>query len=197
MAERLNIDKTKTALVVVDLQKGIVAMPAEPHLSNVVVNNVARLVMVFHRSKMPVFLTKTMPSLDLKDALQPLTDSAPVKFEITPNWSDIVPALSPGPNDFIITKRQWSAFYGTELDLELRRRGITTIVLCGIATNIGVESTARTAYECGYNQIFVEDAMTAHSQKEHDHVIEFIFQKIGRVRETEDVLADVATLDVL
>ena len=107
----------------------------------------------------------------------------------SPDWADIVPEVGPKPGDFIITKRQWGAFYGTELDLELRRRGITTIVLCGISTNIGVESTARFAYEYGYNQIFAEDASAAASEEEHKHTITKIFPRLGLVRKTEEIIS--------
>jgi nicotinamidase-related amidase len=89
----------------------------------------------------------------------------------------------------IITKRQWGAFYGTDLDLQLRRRGIDTIVLCGIATGIGVDTTAREAYQHGFNQIFVEDAMTAITKEEHDYVCNYIFPRIGKVRSTEKVIS--------
>ena len=106
------------------------------------------------------------------------------------SWAEIVPELGPKPGDFVVTKHQWGAFYGTELDLELRRRGITTIVLCGISTNIGVESTARFAYEYGYNQIFVEDAMSAMSTEEHQSTVSKIFPRIGLVRKTEEIVAD-------
>jgi len=81
------------------------------------------------------------------------------------------------------------AFYGTELDLQLRRRGVDTIILCGISTNAGVESTARDAYERGYQQVFVEDAMAARDAEEHRHTVTTLFPRIGRVRSTEDVLA--------
>ena len=84
---------------------------------------------------------------------------------------------------------QWGAFYGTELDLQLRRRGIDTILLAGISTNVGVESTARDAYERGYEQVFVEDAMAARSPDEHAHTIRTVFARIGRVRFTAEVLA--------
>ena len=80
------------------------------------------------------------------------------------------------------------AFYGTELDLQLRRRGITTIILLGIATNFGVESTARFAYEYGYNQIFIEDAMTSLTEEAHTFVIKIIFPRIGKVRKTNELL---------
>ena len=90
----------------------------------------------------------------------------------------------------MITKRQWGAFYGTDLDLQLRRRGRTTIVLCGIATCFGVESTARGAYEHGYEQIFAEDAMAALTAAEHEHAITRVLPRIGRIRTTAQILAD-------
>ena len=92
-------------------------------------------------------------------------------------------------NAITITKRQWGAFYGTELDLQLRRRGIDTIVLCGISTSIGVDTTAREAYQHGYNQIFVEEAMTAGTKEEHDYVCKYIFPKIGKMRTSEEVIS--------
>jgi nicotinamidase-related amidase len=106
------------------------------------------------------------------------------------NWADIVPEMGPKHGDFVITKHQWGAFYGTELDLEFRRRAITTMVLCGIATNIGVESTARFAYEYGYQQIFAEDAMSAMSAEEHVFTVTKIFPRIGLVRITKEIIAD-------
>jgi nicotinamidase-related amidase len=107
-----------------------------------------------------------------------------------PDWADIVPELGPKQGDFVITKHQWGAFYGTELDLEFRRRGITTMVLCGISTSIGVESTARFAYEYGYNQIFAEDAMSALSAEEHLFTVTKIFPRIGLVRKTRELVDD-------
>lgn len=71
----------------------------------------------------------------------------------SPDWAEFVPEIAPTPNDIVIAKKQWGAFYGTDLELQLRRRGVDTIVLCGIATDFGVESTARFAYEYGFQQI--------------------------------------------
>ncbi len=90
--------------------------------------------------------------------------------------------------DCIITKKQWGAFYGTDLDLQLRRRDINTIVLCGIATTYGVESTARFAYEFGYQQIFAEDAITDRSKAAHDNAVNFVLKRIGRIRKTNEIL---------
>ena len=84
----------------------------------------------------------------------------------------------------VILKRQWGAFYGTDLDLQLRRRGLSTIVMCGIATEIGVESTARDAYERGYELVFASDAMTGSTAEGHANSIERIFPRMGRVRTT-------------
>lgn len=138
---------------------------------------------------MPVFLVRVTPSPDGGDALRPQTDVT-IQMQTPPTgWADIVPELGPKPGDFVITKHQWGAFYGTELDLEFRRRGITTTVLCGISTNIGVESTARFAYEYGYQQIFAEDAMSAMSAEEHTFSVTKIFPRIGRVRSTKEIVA--------
>ena len=186
------IDRSKTALVVIDLQKGIAGRQTAPHASNLVVKNAAALAEAFRKKQMPVFLVRVALSADGKNALHPVAD-APMQFQKPPpDWTEIVPELGPKAGDLVITKRQWGAFYGTELDLELRRRGITTIVLCGISTNIGVESTARFAYEYGYHQIFVEDAMSALSAEEHALTVAKIFPRIGLVRKTGEILADLS-----
>ena len=156
-----------------------------------VVANAAKLAKAFRKNRMPVYLVRVTPSADGKDGLQPVTDAkTQMTSARTSDWAEIVPELGPEPTDFVITKRQWGAFYGTELDLQLRRRAIDTIVLCGISTNLGVESTARYAYEYGYQQIFVEDATAARSRIEHDHTMKTTFTRIGRIRTTEELLAD-------
>ena len=95
------------------------------------------------------------------------------------DWSEIVPEIGPRSGDIVITKRQWGAFYGTALDLQLRRRGIRTLVFGGIATNFGVESTARDAYERGFEQVFVEDAMSGLTAEAHQFAITTIFPRIS------------------
>ena len=192
MADKLNIDKTKTALVVIDLQKGIVGRPCQPYDSNLVVKNASSIARAFRKNQMPVFLVRVTPSADMKDRLKPIIDPSAQTFSAgnSPDWAEIIPELGPEPGDFVITKRQWGAFYGTDLDLQLRRRNIDTIVLCGIATNFGVESTARFAYEYGYQQIFAEDAMSGRSKEEHDNTIKNIFPRMGRIRKTENILAE-------
>jgi nicotinamidase-related amidase len=187
----LKLEPARTALVLIDLQRGIVAMPTGPRSSAEVVSKAAQLVKALRAAGGTVVLVRVTPSPDGKDSLRPITD-APAQAggrPLPPDWAEIVPGLAPEATDIVITKRQWGAFYGTELDLQLRRRGIDTIVLCGISTSIGVESTARDAFERGYNQIFVEDAMAAREAAEHVHTVGTIFPRIGRVRSTEEVLA--------
>ncbi|HVY67788.1 MAG TPA: hydrolase [Patescibacteria group bacterium] len=185
------IDKSKTALVVIDLQKGITAMPAQPHDAKTVISNAAQLAEAFRKNGMPVFLVRVAPAADGKDALHPLVDGAnPWGNAPRPaDWTELVPEMAPQTGDFVVTKKQWGAFYGTDLDLQLRRRQIDTIVLCGIATNIGVESTARFAYEYGYQQIFAEDACASMSAEAHNNSVSVIFPRIGKVRATADILA--------
>ena len=186
------IDKSKTALVVIDLQKGIVGRQTAPYAPEAVVRNAAALAAAFRKNGMPVFLVRVTPSPDGKDALHPIADAAMPAQTPPPDWAEIVPEMGPKQGDFVITKRQWGAFYGTELDLQFRRRGITTMVLCGIATEFGVESTARVAYECGYQQVFASDAMTGLHVESHANAIERIFPRMGRVRGTEEIIAALA-----
>lgn len=188
MSRELKINIKKTALVVIDLQKGIVSIPTEPYTSKVVIENVAKILTEARKNNMQIFLVHVTPSLDLKDALHPVSETSFQMLGYNPSWSEFVPELNIQPSDFIITKHQWGAFYGTELDLQLRRRGIDTIILCGIATNLGVESTARFAYEFGLNQIFVQDAMSARSKEEHEYPLKYIFPRLGLIRSTDEVL---------
>ena len=105
-----------------------------------------------------------------------------------PGASQLVAESGYQAGDLLITKRQWGAFYGTELNQQLRRRKVQTIILGGIATNFGVESTARDAFDRGYELIFVEDAMSSLSVPAHDFAIQNIFPRVGRVRTVEEVL---------
>lgn len=188
MSIELKINIQKTAIVVIDLQTGIVSMPTEPHPAKIVIENTAKLLTEARRKGIAVFLVHVTPSPDLKDALNPITETVFQTSGYNPDWSRYVPELNIQSSDFLITKHQWGAFYGTELDLQLRRRGIDTIILCGISTNIGVESTARFAYEFGYNQIFVQDAIAARSKEEHAFPIKYIFPRLGLIRNTNEVL---------
>jgi len=185
----LVIEPAPTALVVVDLQKGVVGIATEPHSAPIVVRNAVRLAKAVRESGGLVVLVRVATSPDGRDALRPTLDlDAPTWSPRPSDWAAIIPELEGHAEDHVVTKKQWGAFYGTDLDLQLRRRGIRTLLLCGIATCFGVESTARDAFERGYDQIFVEDAMASRTAAEHEHVVTRIFPRMGRVRSTQDVL---------
>lgn len=186
MAEEILNTKT-TALVIIDLQKGITRMNAEPHGTSAVISNASHLAKKFRELGMPVFPVHV--AFDPTVGLHPISDSTFTRpSDPQPDWADFVPELDVQKSDTVITKRQWGAFYGTELDLQLRRRKIDTIVLCGISTSYGVESTARSAYELGFNQVFAEDAMGDGSGESHRVALEYVFKRMGRVRSTEQIL---------
>ena len=183
----LELTPQTTALVVIDLQKGIVSTPTEPHASATVVANSARLARAFRQRGMPVYLVRVVRTPGAM--LQPIADATPPAGELPADWSEIVPEMGPEPSDVVITKRQWGAFYGTDLELRLRRGGTSTIVMTGIATTYGVQSTARVAYELGLQQVFAEDAMSDRSRESHRASVEFVLKRLGRVRSTDQILA--------
>ena len=188
--DALHLDPKTTALVVIDLQKGIVSGATEPHASTTVVANTARLARAFRQRGMPVFLVRVVRTPGVM--LQPIADQPPVAGELPADWSEIVPEMGPESGDVVITKRQWGAFYGTDLELRLRRGGIATVVMTGIATTYGVQSTARVAFEYGYQQVFAEDAISDRSAESHRASVEYVLKRLGRVRTTEEILAALA-----
>jgi nicotinamidase-related amidase len=188
MPDVLTLDAKQTALVLIDLQKGTLGRQTEPHSASDVLARSVRLAERFRAAGGLVVLVRVSFSPDGRDRLTQPTDEAFPAGATQPGWDEISPELGRDPKDIVITKRQWGAFYGTQLDLQLRRRGITTIVIGGIATNFGVESTARDAFEHGYALVFVEDAMAGLSSEAHSFAVKTIFPRLGRIRSTEEVL---------
>jgi nicotinamidase-related amidase len=186
----LQLDPLRTAIVVIDLQKGILRMPRNPHSTADVVKNCAALLARARQAEAQPVLVYVGGAPGGADRLRPNSDQ-PMRMtgELPPDWSELIPDLDRQPGDVVILKRQWGAFYGTDLDLQLRRRGLGTIVLCGIATEFGAESTARDAYERGYELVFASDAMTGATAESHSNSIERIFPRMGRVRTTAEILA--------
>ncbi len=185
------LDPRTTALVLIDLQEGILPYARAPRTGEAVLAASAQLIARFRDRRAPIVFVRVGPSPDFGDALKQSVDqpTAIPESGLPANWWTFPDVLEVGERDLLITKRQWNAFYGTELDLQLRRRGIRTIVLGGISTNIGVESTARAAFERNYSLVLVEDAMSCASAEQHEASVRFIFPRLGHVRKTEDVLA--------
>lgn len=171
----------KCALVTIDLQKGIVGMPTV-HPAGEIVERSARLARAFRERGLPVVL------VNVSGGAPGRTDIARPGFTRPDDWTELVPELDQQPSDCLVTKQRWGAFPGTSLDEILRQRGVTQIVLTGVATSIGVESTARSAYDLGYNVALVLDAMTDRDAEAHRNSVEKIFPRLGETATTEDVL---------
>ncbi|QET04926.1 MULTISPECIES: hydrolase [Cupriavidus] len=180
-----------TALVLIDLQQGILGFGKAPRPGTEALATAATLAKRFREVGAPVVLVRVGWSADFGDALQqPVDQPAPrTPGGLPADWWTQPAVLEVSERDIQIVKRQWNAFHGTELDLQLRRRGVDTIVLAGISTNIGVESTARAAYEHGYTLVLAEDAMSCAAAEHHDAAVRFIFPRIGLVRQSAEVLA--------
>jgi nicotinamidase-related amidase len=183
----LDIDIGRTALVLIDLQNGNVKHDLAPYTAEQVVGNCVLLAgEVRNRGGMVIFVRVLLDELQMPPADSPLRKpSTPAP---PPDASHLAPEAQVQATDIVVTKRQWGAFYGTELDQLLRRRNIRTIILGGIATNIGVESTARAALDRGYALVFAEDAMSSMQGEGHKFACENTFRIMGKVRSTRHVI---------
>jgi nicotinamidase-related amidase len=172
-----------SALVVIDLQKGIVGSPAPAaHPVSEITGRAAQLARAFRERGLPVVL------VTVTGAAPGRTDAGIPNLALPADWAEVVPELEPHPDDFLVTKQRLGAFVGTSLDEYLRQRGVTQLFLAGIATSVGVESTARSAYDHGYHVVLVVDAMTDRNAEAHRHSVERIFPKLGETDTTDNVL---------
>jgi len=121
------------------------------------------------------------------------TEAGLPKFAFPPDWTELAPELDRQPGDYLVSKQRVGAFLGTGLDDYLRGRGVTQVFLAGIATSAGVESTGRSAYDLGYNVVFVVDAMTDRDADAHRHSAEKVFPRLGETAQTTDVLRRLET----
>lgn len=171
-----------TALVVVDLQKGIVGLPTAP-------TPPPTSSPTPRPSPTPSAPRASPSSWSVSPAGAPGRTEGPQRSgQPAADWAEIVPELGPSEGDIVVTKQQWGAFYGTDLDLQLRRRGVTQVVVTGVATSIGVESTARSAHEHGYNVTVVTDAVTDMDGGSHINSTEKIFPRLGETDTTEAIV---------
>ncbi|MGI5127943.1 isochorismatase family protein [Pseudonocardia sp. CA-107938] len=178
----------RVALVVVDLQNGVRFAPATPYPAEDVIERAAALAAAFREHHALVVLVKA-GAPDGADAVPGRTDVPRWTGAGLPaGWDDLADELSGHPEDVIVTKRNWSAFYGTDLDLQLRRRGITQIVLAGLATSVAVDTTARAAHERGYHVTLATDAMTDVNHEAHVNSIVNIFPHLGETGTTAEIL---------
>lgn len=175
----------RTALLVIDLQQGIVSLPVV-HPVETVIANARLLAQAFRRHGLPVVLVNVA-------GVAPGRNEAPRRTGTMPaGWTDLIAALDRQPSDHTITKHTWGAFTATDLHAYLQQQGITQIVIAGISTSIGVESTARQAQELGFNITLAIDAMTDLHLDAHQNSVTRIFPRLG---ETGTVLQIISLLD--
>jgi nicotinamidase-related amidase len=182
----LTLDPKSTALVIIDLQNAIVARQLAPHSAADVVSRSAVLADAVRASGGTAVFVRVL----VTDVLSLPADRSNLRppGPLPPSASELVPEAGFREGDVLITKRQWGAFYGTNLEQQLRRRGIRTIIMAGVATNMGVESTARAAHDQGYELVFAEDAMSSLSAEFHQFSVQNIFPIMGRVRSSAEII---------
>ncbi|MGD0875550.1 MAG: isochorismatase family cysteine hydrolase [Acidimicrobiales bacterium] len=171
----------KPALIVIDFQKGIVDAPTV-HATGEIVERSASLAGAFRRQALPVLVNVT-------GAVPGRTDrTRPPEFISSPDWVDLVDELNAQPGEHLVTKQRRSAFHNTGLDAHLRGLGVTQVVLTGISTTSGIESTARSAYDYGYHVVLATDAITDPDAAAHANSVERILPKLGETATTTEIL---------
>lgn len=185
--QQLTLDPKKTALVLIDLQGAIVARDTAPYKAFDVIARAAKLAEAMRAAGGTVVYVHVL----IGEFAHRITDEQrpPMPAQLPPGATEIVPEAGMQSGDILIAKRQWGAFEGTSLDQQLRRKSIDTIIMGGIATNMGVESTARAAQDIGYQLVFAEDAMTSMTAEMHEFSVKKIFPRMGRVRSSEQIIA--------
>ena len=174
------IDAT-AALIVIDLQKSAVGIPTA-HPVGEIVARTAQLARAFRERHLPVVL------VNVAGRAPGRTDAGAPKFSFPPDWTELVPELERQSSDHLVSKQRVGAFIGTSLDEYLRQRGVTQVFVTGVATSVGVEATARSAYDYGYNVVLVVDAMTDRDADSHRHSGEKIFPRLGETDTTAIIL---------
>jgi nicotinamidase-related amidase len=171
----------KTALIVIDLQKGLVGLPTA-HPTNEVVKHASELADAFRQRGLPVVLVNVDGGAPGRAEQKRSTRDFPA------GWAELVPELNQQPTDHTVTKRTWGAFTNTGLEKHLRDHGVTQVVIGGVATSVGVESTARQALEAGFHVTLAVDAMTDMNADAHHHSTTRIFPRLGETGTTQEII---------
>lgn len=171
----------KTALIVIDLQKGIVARPAAHPIDDVVTHCVA-LTEAFRGRGLPVVL------VNVAGGARGRTEQPRAPMDLPAGWTDLIPQLNRQPRDHVVTKHTPGAFTNTGLEAHLRALGVTQVVIVGVATSNGVEVTARQAFELGFNVTLATDAMTDLRADAHAWSVTQVFPRIGETGMTREII---------
>ena len=172
-----------TALIVIDLQQGIVS-GSFFHPIGDVIDRTRRLLDVFRRKNLPVVLVNVAGRPPGRTEQGPRSN-----LSFSDGWTDLLPQLDRRPSDIVVTKRSWGAFATTDLEHQLKTRGVTQVVVTGVATSAGVEATARQAYEQGFNVTLAVDAMTDLRKEAHEYSIRSVFPRLGETGTTQEIIS--------
>jgi nicotinamidase-related amidase len=183
----------RTALVIVDLQNFTIAMNTVPIPATEVLANNVRLADACREAGILVVLIRVGHDQNKMPHPAPRIDAGFSGFQMDAAAKEIAPTLGPKPGDVIVDKYNWGAFHGTNLDTQLRRRGIDTLIMTGLVTNIGVDTTMREAQAHGYHQVMVSDAVAAMSMEEHAYTLKYVSPRLAQVRTTDEVLTAIGS----
>ena len=175
-----------TALIIIDLQKGIIGLPTI-HPIGVIIERARALADAFRKRDLPVVLVNVAGGAPGRTEQPRQTDPRPE------GWTDLIAELNQQPKDIVVTKRSWGAFASTDLEALLKARDITQVVIAGVATGTGVEATARQAYEQGFNVALAIDAMTDMRPEAHDYTIANVFPRLGETGASQEIIALLST----
>ena len=172
-----------TALLVVDLQKGILAAPLPPPVAEAVAHT---------RTLLDAFRGRGLPVVLINAAgMAPGRTEQPRRMPPTlpEGFTDFVPELDAQASDIVVTKFTWGAFATTDLEARLKALGVTQVVVTGVATGTGVEATARQAYEAGFNVTTATDAMFDPRAEAHAYSIANVFPRLGETGTADEIVA--------
>ncbi|MDR3737860.1 MAG: isochorismatase family protein [Terracidiphilus sp.] len=172
-----------TALIVIDLQKGIVGGNFI-HPIGEIIDRTRALIDAFRAKALPVVL------VNVAGRAPGRTEQGPRSIQtFAEGWTDLLPQLDRRPGDIVVTKQSWGAFATTDLEQQLKARGVTQVVVTGVVTSVGVEATARQAYEQGFNVTLALDAMTDTREEAHAYSVRNVFPRVGETGATQEIVS--------
>jgi nicotinamidase-related amidase len=172
-----------TALIVIDLQKGIVNGDFIHPIGDII-DRTRALIDVFRAKNLPVAVVNVAGRAPGRTEQGPRSSQT-----FAEGWTDLLPQLDQQPTDIVVTKRSWGAFATTDLEQQLKARGVTQVVVTGVVTSGGVEATARQAYEQGFNVTLALDAMTDMREEAHEYSLRSVFPRLGETGSTQEIIS--------
>jgi nicotinamidase-related amidase len=172
-----------TALIVIDLQKGLIHGDFI-HPIGGIIDRTRALLDVFRQKSLPIVLVNVAGRPSGRTEQGPRSS-----ISFSEGWTDLLPQLDQQSSDIVVTKRSWGAFATIDLDAQLKARGVTQVVVTGVVTSGGVEATARQAYEQGFHVTFALDAMTDLREEAHEYSIRNVFPRVGETGSTQEIIS--------